>query len=443
MMAKKFFDLEETAEMLGVSTEELNEMRARNEIRGYRDGPTWKFKFEDVDRVAQILREKSASESGVGSDDALGGDVPSEEEGSVLLSERELGPAAGGSPSTIIGETPKRGGDEDDLSLADSDIGLGSDAPSAGSPDDAVQQSDVRLAGGSDVLGGGEPASELGLQFEELDSLELDFDGATDSTAPPAKKNEPVIAGDDLSLGGESDLSLEVDEDATETEDSIDLGGDDDLVLGGSSSGSDVTVRPGESGISLMDPSDSGLSLEEVPLELGGSSVVSNDSLILDDEETLTLGDGTDPSSISSVSTDAQRPFDLTVEEEPEDASESGSQVIALGEEEGFDPEAATMIGGAFAAAPEMLEAEAESDQQDELDLGVAPQPMSAGFVSPALPEAPYSIWNVLSLTVCILILGLCGIMMFDMVRNIWSWDQAYPVNSTLMTEIINIFSGK
>ena len=51
----------------------------------------------------------------------------------------------------------------------------------------------------------------------------------------------------------------------------VDVGGkgleDDELVLGGSGKGSDVTIG-GDSGISLVDPSDSGLSLE-TPLNLG------------------------------------------------------------------------------------------------------------------------------------------------------------------------------
>ena len=439
MMAKKFYDLEEAAEMLGVTADALNEMRGRNEIRGYRDGATWKFKFEEVDRIAQELRDKGGSPADDTS--AIGGDEPNDEEGSVLLSERELG-AMSGSPSTIIGKSPKAGDEQDDLSLGGSDIGLGSDTPAPSSKDEVSQQSDVRLAGGSDVLGGGEPASELGLQFEELDSLELDFDGMTDSTAPSGSAGDSGVAGDDLSRAGESDLSL-IDDDATETEDSVDVGGDDDLVLAGGSSGSDVTSQPGDSGISLLDPSDSGLSLEEVPLELGGSSIVSSEPLMLDEGDMLTLGDDGEGSSISS---DPQRDFDLNIEEDADDISESGSQVIALDAEEVFDPEAATMIGGdAFAGdTAAMLEPDDGGEATEDADLGLGAAPVAAAFAAPALPEAPYSIWNVLALTVCILVLGLCGIMMFDMVRNIWSWDQSYPVNSSLMTWIIDhMFADK
>lgn len=439
-MAKKFYNIDEAAEMLGISAEALSDMRGRNEIRGFRDGPTWKFKLDEIERVAKTLPEQGNSGND-SAEDAIGGDHPSDDEGSVLLSERELGAMVASSPGTVIGDSPSPGDEPSDLSLAESDIGLGEET--AESTGDDPPMSDVRLAGGSDVLGGGEAAvSDLGLQFEELDSLELDFDGMSDSDAPADddEKTTESAAADDLSLTGESDASL-VDEDATETEDSVDLGGDDELVLGGAGSGSDVTTRPSESGISLMDPSDSGLSLEEVPLELGGSSIVSSDALMMDEDDMLTLGDDGEGSAISS---EPQRDFDLNIEEEAEEASESGSQVIALDAEEAFDPEAATMIGGAFAGdAAAMLEPDTEADEPESPEMGVVAQPVSAAFVSPSLPEAPYSIWNVLALTVCILILGLCGVMMFDMVRNIWSWDQSYQVNSTLMDWITKTLSGK
>src|SRR5689334_16235282 len=60
----KFVDLKEAAGILGVSTDELTEMRSRGDIFGYRDGSSWKFKIEEVERVQQ---ERGASGSGLGS----------------------------------------------------------------------------------------------------------------------------------------------------------------------------------------------------------------------------------------------------------------------------------------------------------------------------------------------------------------------------------------
>ena len=125
----------------------------------------------------------------------------------------------------------------------------------------------------------------------------------------------------------------------------IDLSGkgleDDDLVLGGSDKGSDVTIG-GDSGISLVDPADSGLSLEQ-PLDLGGAG---EESLELGEDDMLAPGEA-GGSSPAQVKTDDD--FLLTPLEETSDTeeSESGSQVIALDTE---GDEAATMLGDAAGA---------------------------------------------------------------------------------------------
>ena len=50
-MAGKFVELSEAAKMIGVTPDELIEMRSKGEIFGYRDGASWKFKLEEVERV--------------------------------------------------------------------------------------------------------------------------------------------------------------------------------------------------------------------------------------------------------------------------------------------------------------------------------------------------------------------------------------------------------
>src|SRR5438128_2378667 len=50
-MAGKFVDLNEAGQMIGVSPDDLREMRGRGEIFGYRDGASWKFKVDEVERV--------------------------------------------------------------------------------------------------------------------------------------------------------------------------------------------------------------------------------------------------------------------------------------------------------------------------------------------------------------------------------------------------------
>ena len=133
---------------------------------------------------------------------------------------------------------------------------------------------------------------------------------------------------------------------------------------------------------------------------------------------------------------EAQRnDFQLTPLEEADEGedSESGSQVIAL-DTEGEGDDAATMIGGGAAAmldedlstepfgvggmpmtAPGMASAAAMTGQTGDMTLGGQP--------AVYLPEAPYTIWNIVGLVLCTLVLILVGMMMYDLLQNMWTWD--------------------
>ena len=70
-MATKFIELEEAAEMLGVTPEKLSEMREQNEVRGFRDGANWKFKAEELEQL-KALRQTGGSELGLDESVPLG-----------------------------------------------------------------------------------------------------------------------------------------------------------------------------------------------------------------------------------------------------------------------------------------------------------------------------------------------------------------------------------
>ena len=83
----------------------------------------------------------------------------------------------------------------------------------------------------------------------------------------------------------------------------------------------------------------------------------------------------------------------------------------------------------------------------DAAALGAAPLSTQPGrFVegaslaqTAALPETPYTVWNILSLSFCSIFLILVGMMMYDLMRNMWSWEGAYEVNSSIMDGILNL----
>ncbi len=51
-MAQKFTSLEEAANQLGISKDRLTQLREAGKVRGYRDGASWKFRTEDIEKLA-------------------------------------------------------------------------------------------------------------------------------------------------------------------------------------------------------------------------------------------------------------------------------------------------------------------------------------------------------------------------------------------------------
>ena len=397
-MAQKYYSLEEAAEILGVSAREVTRMREQNDLRVFSTGTDWRFKIEDVSQLAKQRQAEAAMTEG--------------EEGDVLLSEHELGESDPTASGTVIGPSGEK------ISTADSDIEL---ADSGLRLDDAQPAE----AAGSDL------DVDATTEFEDLD-LTLDEDVTLDDSGIDTAGGEAVAE----ESGEKDDSGLDLSAEGEGFD-------DDDLVLGGSGSGSDITIG-GDSGISLVDPSDSGLSLEE-PLELGGGS---EESLELGEDDMISLSEEADLESPTELK--PEQDFTLTpLGESDEDDSESGSQVIALDTEE--DAEVGPL--GDDAAMPPMLDEELAPET-----LGMEPQQMlgaAGAAMAPAaalaegellrqrvsaLPEAPYSVLNVLGLTACVLILTLTGMMMYDLLRNMWSWESPYPVNSSLMDAILGLF---
>jgi hypothetical protein len=294
--------------------------------------------------------------------------------------------------------------------------------------------------------------SGLSAKFEEMDALDLDLPTPAESGInlgkPPGGsskklKGDDVLSDDEFALG--SDKGIKPGSSKKMTGSGINLGADDDdFVLGGSGKGSDITHSAGDSGIQLISPADSGLSLEEAPMDLGGSGS-GIESLDASDDDMILLED-TDSESATQLKSDDD--FLLSpLDDATVDESDSGSQVIALDSEVEFDEAAATMLGGKQPAMAAMLEEDMGGmDSSPLIAEGGFGQPAFAGaggpafMAAPTVVEAPFSIWNVLFLSLCALLLLLCGMMLYDLMRNMWSWEGAYNVNSSLMDTILGWF---
>jgi hypothetical protein len=190
-----------------------------------------------------------------------------------------------------------------------------------------------------------------------------------------------------------------------------------------------VTLSGESSGINIISPSDSGLALDEVPLDLSGSAPMGS---------SLDLGMGSSIGMGSSVSEDDVALEPLAIDVGPE--SKVGDfQLTPLGEEEGDEEKDSSQvialdeISEETAGAPIHGAIAEEGMMPEDFAMGLTPGMVPGGAVAAAGVETPFSLWNVLALGGCMVLLMLCGVMTYDLVRNIWSWDQVASPNSLLL----------
>ena len=291
----KLIELKEAAERLGITPEALSEMRDRNEIFGYRDGASWKFKPEEIERVATELGTGAASDAVDGVADALGGgddlidvsdlklgDDSDDDVDSILVTEEELGRSDESTSSTIIGKASlDAAAAESDIQLADADelsVDGASDLNLAG-------DSDLSLDGGSDLDLDMESTSTSDVLSGDSNLLAVDEGGTGSGSGAADLVLDSAVDGSSLNLAGSDSISIDeelsLDDSAigssvgsgVNLDSAIDLDLDDELDLAGSGTGSDVTLGASDSGINLTNPSDSGISLEDVPSDLDPVSI--------------------------------------------------------------------------------------------------------------------------------------------------------------------------
>lgn len=426
-----FVSLEEAAKKLGVSAEALVEMRSRGEIFGYRDGGSWKFKPEEIERVASEMLGDVLDEDPAGS--------------SILVSDSDLGSSIGGHGSTIGSDlqNASEGADADsDVELvadpsSGSDVRLvaskGADARSSKADDDEILElassddDDDELSliaeDGDDLLSLSDATSSVGsdVELDDLGSaINIGSGTGVGSDLPLGSDDLDLDLASDASnvIGGDSDLSLAPSSDLIQGDSDpaigsgldlvgsdLELADDGDLVLGG---GSDLALGS-DSGINLMSPSDSGISLEDEPLDLAASGISGLD-LAIDGSDASSSGSGVDfqqdeefqLSASGALETDDDSGSQVI---ELEDSSEFGDAAVALPADDGFDAFADVDSGGGMGV-----------DGFDTAPAGAAVIPMGS-------PEVPYNLLQVLSLLGILLLMCMSGILVTDVVRNMWAWS--------------------
>jgi excisionase family DNA binding protein len=384
-----YVSLDEAAKILGISSDELVEMRSRGEIFGYRDGASWKFKQEEIERV-QSEREDLLDDQDSDDELALDSDLRLADDGAPGSDVALVPDPRSDSGVKLVNRSPGKNAESSDLKLTGdpgSDVELGSDLKlEEGAGSSGLDLMSRDKAAGSNVLG-----SDLGLKGDSKGSG---------------------------SLGGELEL-------AGDDEDELVLGSDSAIGLGS------------ESGINLMSPSDSGLSLEDEPLDLAGTGISGLD---LGAELAADPAAGSKASNVSGIGAalvDQDEEFQLTPSNSVEVDDDSGSQVIELEDSESF--------GGV--GLPDDLGVDGVVQESGLDDGGFGTEdlvaPTGAAIAMRGAGEVPYAGWQVGMLALVLLLMGLCGVLTTDILRNLWAWDGQTDYSTGLTSMLVKALGGK
>ncbi|MBQ2849705.1 MAG: helix-turn-helix domain-containing protein, partial [Thermoguttaceae bacterium] len=334
-----YYTLEKTAEILDCTPGDVNRLREANKLRAFRDGASWKFRKEDVEKyLTDLIRERSTPATNAASD--LLNDSDEEELPTMLADSSSfdamidataetleiktnvdaepdfvLDDASGDDDLQIVAEPQAE--DDADFGLAldlekdapqveeaqaatedDADFGLALDSeaddlllvdeapqaeaapePAAFAPEADVADDDLLLVADDEPKADDESASVFSVESDDADALA----GASDD--------------DLLHLGSDSGLSLLDDVDLSGSNVSLDGG---DVVLGGSGSGSGLHLGS-DSGLSLLGDDAEDFALEGVELQNAAAFAPDAD----DDDSIFELADESKPAAVVELEQNA------------------------------------------------------------------------------------------------------------------------------------------
>lgn len=421
----QFYSLEKTAEVLGLSTGDVNRLRERDGLHGFRDGANWKFRREDVEKhLTQQIRSRSKGNNpapGEATDDNDIFTLPEEGMGK-RGSSVNLGDAVNSGSSGFLNLH-----DESGLSLLDDDdLILNISGKSSGiSLLDEVGGGESDNSGGI-VLGKGRPTADNKVSLAKESSLSLSEDGsgfllddgqAGSSAATPSPSSDDVFQ-----------LAPEVEDD----------GGIFALV--------EEPVAP-----------------KAAPVSISKRPVSNDETMVMstDMDDLLELGEAED--------------FQLAPVAKPADESDSGSasQVIAIdddnlflsdadgGADDHFGAGPAGTPTSSFGAAASPFDNDGFGDGPIDFTktggddtFGSVGKPIFEETPKPVvLPpkgegctynagkgcarETEYNGLQVLLFMVPSLLLLVTGsIAVYELIRNIWSWDQPFTLSGTILETI-------
>jgi hypothetical protein len=277
--------LDHAAKMLGISTSKLNDLRLKNEILGVRDGSSWKFKLDEIQRYAENKGISLGGAAGGGEDldfELSSGSINLKDSADDLILKDS---------SVDLSDALK---DSAELSFGSSDISLAGDSGIDEQAEAAAAKKAARSA--ADLLADQDVAEESGEMASDYEDSDLVLDDSDSSSEVSLEANDsginlsPTDSGISLEeapleLGGSDIDSLELpeDDDAIALEEAGDfdapteLRAEDDFNL----TPLEESAEDESSGSQVIALEDSELFTDDsVPTLLSDSDVVEQPALI-------------------------------------------------------------------------------------------------------------------------------------------------------------------
>jgi hypothetical protein len=399
-MAGKFLSLEEAARHLGVAIEEINRLVDRKKLFPMRDGPTVKFKVDELDRVAADMADM-ADMAGSGDDASAASDLSLD----LDLSSPSLGGTGGGGgiasgdDDIVLGEAIDEG---------DSIFGSGIAGSAAGDMPSRTIAAGSGKGTGSDVAVGGDDLV-IGGAGSALAGSDLELDSIIGASSPS-------LGGSIARSAGEGDSNVAAGASGTLEIDLSNLGS------GSLAVGSGAGLSGPSPGAALSGAVDSGLSLEGSDfkasgIDLGGSVIGAGLGSGADGGLGSAIGSGVD-----AIGGDAFELGDAATDEE------SASVVISTDE---------TGDSSFFGAV---------SDESSSLSIedaaGVAGVVRGGEEFLEGTAGPPFSVLQIVGLVCCTLFLLTCSLVMVDLVWSIRA-PAGSPISSPLLKALTDTFAWR
>ena len=405
-MAGNILSLEEAAHRLGVTIDEINRLVDRKKLFPMRDGPTVKFKLDDIERAASDLASNLGDGSSSGTDD--------------LALDLDLS-----SPSLVAGPGSPSGS-----GIADDDIMLGDaidegdsifgidDAPSPPSRTIIHEKGDHAVGGEDLVIG--DAGSALASSDLELDSI---IGASSPSLARGAVGPASGLGSDVAGGGGSGTLAIDL----------SNLGSGSIAGLSGPAPGNALSGAL-DSGLSLegSDLAASGLNLGGSGVELGGSGIELGGSGVRLGDSGLDLGGSPIGSGIGSGVDDIGGAF--------------GGDAFDLGDSTTDDESASVVISTEDTGDSSFFGAVTDDSGSVSLDDGSSLSPVGMAIGEDGFLEGvagpPFSVLQIVGLVCCTLFLLTCSLVMIDLVWAIRA-PVGEPISSPLLQALTDLFAWR